>query len=164
MGNEQDLQLPWLFNYAGAPWLTQKWTREVLEGSYGNTPGFGYTDNEDQGQLGAWFVISAMGLFEVDGGCSQRPIYEIGSPLFNHVVIHLDEKYYPGRQFIIEAKGNSPKNVYIQSATLGGKSIDKPWMYHSEVVKGGKLVLVMGPEPNKHWGSAPDAAPPQNEE
>jgi len=161
--NQPNMQAPWLFNYAGAPWLTQKWVREVLEHSYGTGPK-GYTGDEDQGQLSAWYVMSAMGLFEMDGGCGQKPIYEIGSPVFDRVVIHLDPKYYPGRQFVITAKNNGPKNVFIQSASLNGTALNKPWIYHSEVVKGGELVLMMGPEPNKTWGSAAEAAPPQNEE
>jgi predicted alpha-1,2-mannosidase len=161
VGNQPNYQAPWLFNYAGAPWLTQKWTREVMEHSFRAAPA-GYIDDEDQGQAGSYFVMMAMGLFEMDGGCSTEPIYEVGSPLFDRVVIHLDNKYYPGREFVIETKNNSAKNVYIQSATLNGKPLVKPWIYHSEVVKGGTLVLVMGPEPNKEWGSAPEAAPPQN--
>jgi putative alpha-1,2-mannosidase len=132
-----------------------------MEHSYRNAPA-GYTDDEDQGQLGSYFVMAAMGLFEMDGGCSLKPIYEIGSPLFDRIVIHLDKKFYPGREFVIQTKNNSPTNMYIQSATFNGKPLNKPWVYHSEVVKGGKLVLTMGPEPNKNWGSAPDAAPPQN--
>jgi len=163
VGNQPNMQAPWLFNYAGAPWLTQKWVREVMEHSFGAGPK-GYVGDEDQGQSGAWYVMSAMGLFEMDGGCSQKPIYEIGSPVFDRVVIHLDPKYYAGRQFVIEAENNSPRNVYIQSAKLNGKALNKPWIYHSEVVMGGELVLVMGPRPNKKWGSAPEAAPPQNEE
>jgi putative alpha-1,2-mannosidase len=162
MGNQPNMQSPWLFNYAGAPWLTEKWVREVMESSYRNEPQ-GYVGDEDQGQMAAWYAMSAMGIFEMDGGCSQKPIYEIGSPVFSRIVIHLDKKYYPGRQFVIEAKNDSPKNVYIQSATLNGKRLDAPWIYHSAAVKGGALVLVMGPEPNKDWGSAPAAAPPQNE-
>lgn len=162
MGNQPNMQAPWLFNYAGAPWLTQKWTREVLEHAYDATVK-GYVGDEDQGQLGAWYVISAMGLFEMDGGCSLKPVYEIGSPVFDRVVIHLDRRYYPGRRFVIQTKNNSPKNVYIQCATLNGKPLNKPWIYHSELVNGGTLALVMGPEPNKSWGSAPEASPPQNE-
>ena len=103
----------------------------------------------------------AMGLFEMDGGCSQKPVYEIGSPLFSRIVIHLDPKYYPGRQFVIETKNNSLKNMYIQSATLNGKPLDKPWIYHSAAVHGARLVMTMGPEPNRNWGSASEAAPPQ---
>jgi len=161
VGNEQNMQAPWLFNYAGTPWLTQKWTREVMAHSYSAEPA-GYVGDEDQGQLGSYFVLMAMGLFEMDGGCSQKPIYEIGSPLFSRIVVHLDERYYPGRQFVIEAKNNSPKNVYIQSATLNGKPLNRPWIYHSDVVKGAMLVLTMGPEPNTKWGAAAEASPPQN--
>ena len=162
VGNQPNMQAPWLFNYAGAPWLTQKWTREVLEHSYANRPD-GYVGDEDQGQMGSYFVMMSMGLFEMDGGCSLKPLYEISSPLFDRIVIHLDKNYFPGREFVIETKNNSPENVYIQSATFNGNPLDKPWIYHSDVVKGGTLVLVMGPQPNKEWGSAPDAAPPQNE-
>lgn len=161
-GNEQNMQAPWIFNYAGAPWLTQKWTREIMEHSYFAAPA-GYSGDEDEGQMGSFFVMLAMGLFEMDGGCSTKPIYEIGSPLFNRIVIHLDRKYYPGREFVIEARNNSSENVYIQSATLNGKPLNKPWIYHNDVVKGAKLVLTMGPQPNMKWGSASDDAPPQDE-
>jgi predicted alpha-1,2-mannosidase len=163
IGNQPNMQAPWLFNYAGDPWLTQKWTREILQHSFG-TGAQGYVGDDDQGQMGSYYVMMAMGLFEMDGGCSLKPIYEIGSPLFDRIVIHLDKKYYPGREFVIEAKNNSPKNVYIQSAALDGKPLNQPWIYHSDVVKGGTLVLVMGPEPNKKWGAAPEAAPPQIED
>ena len=111
--------------------------------------------------MGSYFVMTAMGLFEMDGGCSIKPVYEIGSPLFRRIVIHLDPRFYPGREFVIEARNNSPANVYIQSATFDGKPLDKPWIYHADLVKGGTLTLVMGPKPNKAWGTAPDAAPPQ---
>jgi predicted alpha-1,2-mannosidase len=160
VGNQPNMQAPWLFNYAGAPWLTQKWTREVMDHSYSVAP-TGYTGDEDQGQMGSYFVLMAMGLFEMDGGCSRNPIYEIGSPLFSRIAVHLDSKYYPGRQFVIETKNNSPKNIYIQSATLNGKPLGKPWIYHSAAVHGATLVLTMGPEPNRNWGSVPEAAPPQ---
>ena len=161
VGNEQNMQAPWIFNYAGAPWLTQKWTREVMEHSYFAEPA-GYTGDEDEGQMGSFFVMMAIGLFEMDGGCSTKPIYEIGSPLFDRIVIHLDRKFYPGRDFVIEARNNSPRNVYIQSATLNGEPLNKPWIYHSDAVKGATLVLIMGPEPNTNWGATPEASPPQN--
>jgi predicted alpha-1,2-mannosidase len=161
IGNEQNMQAPWIFNYSETPWLTQKWTREVMAHSYFAEPA-GYSGDEDEGQMGSFFVMMAMGLFEMDGGCSTKPIYEIGSPLFSRVVIHLDRKNYPGRQFVIEARNNSPGNVYIQSASLNGKPLNKPWIYHSEVVKGATLVLTMGPQPNTNWGSAPEAVPPQD--
>lgn len=105
--------------------------------------------------------MMAMGLFEMDGGCSTKPIYEIGGPLFSRIVIHLDRKYYPGPEFVIEAKNNSLENVYIQSAALNGKPLNRPWICHGDVVKGAKLVLTMGPEANKNWGSNAEDAPPQ---
>jgi predicted alpha-1,2-mannosidase len=162
VGNEPNMQAPWLFNYAGVPWLTQKWTREVMEHSYFADPA-GYVGDEDQGQMGSYFVMLAIGMFEMDGGCSQKPIYELGSPLFRRIVVHLDRKYYPERQFVIEARNNSPENVYVQSATLNGEPLNRPWIYHADVVNGARLVLNMGPEPNSGWGSAPDAVPPQDE-
>lgn len=160
VGNQPNMQAPWLFNYAGAPWLTQKWTREVMEYSYKAEPA-GYTGDEDQGQMGSYFVLMALGLFEMDGGCSLKPIYEIGSPLFRRAVIHLNANYFPGREFVIETRNNSKQNVYIQSATFNGERLDRPWIYHADVVKGDRLELLMGPSPNRAWGSAPEAAPPQ---
>lgn len=159
-GNQPNMQSSWLFNYSGKPWLTQKWTRAILNHYYGSGPIDGWPGDEDQGQMGAWFVMSAMGLFQMDGGCAVRPVYEIGSPLFDRIVIHLDKRYYKGGQFVIEARNNSKENLYIQSATLDGKPLTKPWLYHAELVDGGKLVLEMGSKPNKAWGSAPGAAPP----
>ncbi len=100
--------------------------------------------------MGAWFVISALGLFQTDGGCRVTPIYELGSPLFDRIVIHLDPQYYSGKQFVIETRNNSPQNVYIQSAVLNGKPLDRPWFDASQLQKGGKLVLEMGPYPTKY--------------
>ena len=159
-GNQPNMQSCWLFNYSGKPHLTQKWSREIMARYYGTGPIDGWPGDEDQGQMGAWYVMSAIGLFQMDGGCATRPIYEIGSPIFDRVVIHLDKKYYKGGRFVIEARNNSPANVYVQSATLDGKPLERPWFYHAELVDGGKLVLEMGPKPNAKWGSAPEAAPP----
>jgi len=161
-GNQPNMQAAYLFNYSGKPWLTQKWARAIMERYYGTGPIDGYPGDEDQGQMGAWYVMSAMGLFQMDGGCAVKPIYELGSPIFDRVTIHLDPKYYPGKTFVIEARNNSPENVYIQSAELNGKPLVKPWFYHSELVGGGTLVLEMGPAPNTQWGTGPDAAPPRN--
>ena len=133
--------------------------RAILDKYYSTGPD-GYPGDEDQGQMGAWFVMSAIGLFQVDGGCSPRPFYELGSPIFDRVVIHLDNRYYPGKSFVIETIDNSKDNFYIQSATLDGQPLDRPWFYHSDLVDGGRLVLQMGPAPNKKWGSAEDSAPP----
>ncbi|MET0242597.1 MAG: GH92 family glycosyl hydrolase [Flavitalea sp.] len=159
-GNQPNMQAAWLFNYSGKPWLTQHWSREIMNKYYGSDPYNGWPGDEDEGQMGSWFVMSSMGLFETDGGASEKPFYEIGSPLFEKVTIHLDEKYYPGKIFTIEAINVSDQNRYIQSATLDGKPLNKPWFYHSELVDGGSLILQMGPRPNENWGSKPGDAPP----
>jgi predicted alpha-1,2-mannosidase len=159
-GNQPNMQAAWLFNYSGKPWLTQFWSREIMDKYYGTTPIHGWLGDEDEGQMGAWFVMSAMGLFETEGGTSAKPFYEIGSPLFEKITIQLDPEYYPGKTFTIEAKNTSATNRYVQSAMLDGKPLNKPWFYHSELVDGGKLELVMGDHPNEKWGSAPNEAPP----
>jgi predicted alpha-1,2-mannosidase len=159
-GNQPNMQAAWLFNYSGKPWLTQNYTREIMNRYYGSTAIHGWLGDEDEGQMGAWFVMAAMGLFQTNGGASVKPFYEIGSPLFEKATIALDPKYYPGKSFTIEAKNVSDKNRYVQSATLDGKPLTKPWFYHAELVDGGSLVLQMGPEPNKEWGSKPGDAPP----
>ncbi len=156
IGNQPNMEAPWLFNYSGKPWLTQYWVREVLDHYFGTGPVDGYHGDEDQGQMGAWFVMSAMGLFEMDGGASVDPVYEISGPLFKRISIQLDQNYYEGREFVIEARNASSKNRYIQSAILNGRKLDKFWFRHSELVEGGKLVLEMGPEPNKDWAASCD--------
>ena len=158
--NQPNMQSPYLFNYSGKPYLTQKWVREIMYNFYGITPKDGWLGDEDEGQMGAWYVMSAIGLFEMNGGTSLKPVYEIGSPIFDKITIHLDSKYYSGDTFIIETVNNSKESRYIQKATLNGKSLDKPWFYHSELVGGGKLVLEMGPEINEQWGTSFEAAPP----
>jgi len=159
-GNQPNMQAAWLFNYSGKPWLTQKWTREIMDRYYGSTPFHGWLGDEDEGQMGAWYVMAAMGLFQTDGGVASKPFYEIGSPIFTKITIALDDKYYSGKNFVIEARNTSVTNRYIQSASLDGKALNKPWFYHADLVDGGKLVLEMGSEPNQNWGSKPSDAPP----
>lgn len=107
---------------------------------------------EDLGQMSSWCIMSALGLFQMDGGVSIDPIYELGSPRYPKAVIKLDHKYGRGAAFTVEAKSASKQNKYIQSATLNGKPIQCFQIPQSKVLKGGNLVLVMGPEPNKNWG------------
>ena len=161
--NEPNLQAPFLFNYSGQPWLTQKFTRQCLERDYSTSPLHGWIGEEDEGQLSALYVLWALGLFEMDGGCAVKPTYDLSSPLFDRIVIHLDPHYYGGRDFVIEAHRNAPANVYIQSARLNGRPLARPWVYHSEIIVGGKLEFELGPEPNPAWGTGPDAAPPRDE-
>lgn len=164
-GNQQSMQTAWLFNYSGAPWLTQYWTRQVTEEVYGHlTYDRGYSGDEDQGLMGSLAVLMKMGFFSVDGGVNQKPFYEIGSPIFDKITIHLNPDYYSGGKFVIRADNNGPENYYIQSAELNGEVLDRPWMPHDVVVKGGELYLEMGSDPNKEWGSHPDQAPPSRSE
>lgn len=151
-GNQPGTGMAHLFSYAGAPWLTQKWVRKVKAAYCDVTPYGGYRDDEDQGQMGALGVLMAIGLFEVDGGCAEKPFYEITSPLFDKVTIHLDNRYYSGKTFQIITKGNSTDNMYIQNASLNGKKWNKCWFYHEDFIKGGTLELKLGAKPSKKWG------------
>ena len=151
-GNQQSMHFAFLFNWAGYPWLTQKWTRSVIERYYGSGDSNAYLGDEDQGQMSAWFVMAALGLFQTDGGCRVNPIYEIASPLFRRTVIHLGGRYGRGKNFTIEAYGTSRRNIYVQSATLNGKPLATFHFPASELLRGGKLELEMGPMPNRQWG------------
>lgn len=159
-GNQPCLHNPWLFNYSGKPWLTQKWTRAICNEFYGTKPlhGYGYGQDEDQGQLGAWFVLASIGLFDVQGHASQRPSFQLGSPLFDRIEIRLNRKFYPNNKIIINVKNNNEKNIYIESAQLNGEKLEKCWLYRDELMKSGKLDLVMGAVPNHMWGDK--EAPP----
>jgi len=151
-GNEGNMQASFLFNYSGKPWLTQKYTRAILDKFYGNTPYRGWEGDEDEGQMGGWFVIASMGLFEMNGGVTDEPTFDITSPLFDEIVIHIDKMYNGGKSFVIETINNSDKNIYIQSVTLNGKPLNVPKIKFKDVVKGGELIFLMGAEPNMDWG------------
>lgn len=152
-GNQQSMHFAYLFSWAGSPWLTQKWSRSILDRYYGYGTANAYLGDEDQGQMSAWAVMTSIGLFQTDGGCSADPVYEIASPLFEEVVIDLGKKYGRGRKFTIKAVNASRNNLYVQSARLNGKPLGSFTFPASELLKGGELVLEMGPEPNKEWGT-----------
>jgi predicted alpha-1,2-mannosidase len=143
-----------VFNHAGKPWLSQYWVRKVREKAYsGVTPDVGYGGHdEDQGQMGGVSALMSIGLFSLKGNVDQNPTYEITSPIFDSVEIELDQKYYKGKKFTILTKNNSGKNMYIQSASLGGKPLNNYWFKHSDFARGGTLVLNMGSKPNVNWG------------
>lgn len=159
-GNEPGRFVAHLFNHSGAPWLAQKWARLVKEKTFGSVDPMGFCEDDDNGLAAATSVLLAIGLFDVRGGAGQEPIYEITSPIFDKVTIHLNKHYYNGDHFVIKAQNNSAENMYIQSATLNGKVLDKPWFYHRELVSGGTLVLKLGAKLNKKWGSQPENTPP----
>ncbi len=151
-GNEPAYHIPYLYNYAGQPWKTQSRLRQLMDLWYDITPQ-GLAGDEDGGATSSWYVFNAMGFYPQ---CPGRPVFDIGSPIFQESNINVGG----GKTFVIEAKNVSVANKYIQSATLNGVVWNKPWMNNSDVVKGGRLVLVMGSRPNKSWGSAQaDAAP-----
>ena len=151
-GNEQSMHFAYLFNWAGKPWSTQKWTRSVMDRYYGFGTADVYLGDEDQGQMSAWMVMTAIGLFQTDGGGRVNPVYEIGSPLYPKIEIDLGERFGRGKKFTIEAKGASRNNMYVQSATLNGKILKSFDFPASELLNGGSLILTMGAAPNKSWG------------
>ena len=153
-GNQPDQQAAYYYDWAGQPWKTQALVRRILEQMYGSDrTGYAFPGMDDQGSMSSWYVLSAMGFYTVD---PSSPNYILGSPIFNQIAIHMGN----GKTFMVEARHNSEKNIYIQSAYLNGKPWDKPWFRQADIANGGTLVLNMGPLPNKQWGSAPDAAPP----
>ncbi|MBO9204908.1 MULTISPECIES: GH92 family glycosyl hydrolase [Niastella] len=145
-GNQPGLHISWLFNFSGKPSLTQKWVRLICNKFYGTEPvhGYGFGQDEDQGQLGAWYVIAAMGLFDVKGLTDSNPQMGIAGPLFNKITVHLNQKYYPGKQFVIETTNNSDLHPYIQTMQLNGKTLHQPFISFAEITKGGKLLVNMG--------------------
>ena len=151
-GNQQSMHFAYLFNYAGYPWHTQKWSRSILDRYYGCGIANAYLGDEDQGQMSAWAIMASLGLFQMDGGCRTEPVYEIASPLFEEVVIDLGGRYGRGQKFTIKAHNASRNNIYVQSALLNGKPLNSFKFPAAELLKGGELVLEMGPQPNMEWG------------
>ncbi|HHU95953.1 MAG: GH92 family glycosyl hydrolase [Bacteroidota bacterium] len=152
MANEPSLHIPYLYNYAGAPWKTQKRVRELVSGWFRNDL-MGIPGDEDGGGMSAFVVFSQMGFYPVTPG---SPTYNIGSPFFDEVTMQLSN----GNTFRIVAKNNSKDNKYIQSAQLNGKEWGKPWFSHDDIKDGGVLELIMGEKANRTWGARPEDAPP----
>lgn len=142
-GNQPCLHIAWLFNQAGKPSLTQKWVRAILDEFYGTEGihGYGYGQDEDQGQLGAWYVISSIGLFDVAGLAEENPTFALGSPLFDKVTIRLNKRYYPGDTFVIQTKNNEKNPIYVEEYRLNGNSLREPFVPFKNVVKGGILEI-----------------------
>lgn len=139
MGNEPSMHIPYLYNLAGKPWKTQKRVRMLMNTWFRNDL-MGVPGDEDGGGLSAFYVFSAMGFYPITPGI---PEYQIGSPLFNKISIHLQN----GKTFTVIAKNNSDKNKYIQSAKLNDRELAKSVITHDDIVRGGTLVLEMGERP-----------------
>lgn len=155
MANEPSLHIPYLYNYAGQPWKTQKQIRKLLHEWFRNDL-MGVPGDEDGGGMSAFVAFSKMGFYPVTPGSAT---YNIGSPIFEKSVIDLGNNI----NFTIIAQNVSFENKYIQSATLNGMEWNKPWFNHSEINEGGELVLIMGPKANKTWGADKSLAPPSAE-
>ena len=149
MANEPSLHVPYLYNYAGQPWMTQKRIRTLLKQWFRNDL-MGVPGDEDGGGMSSFVVFSQMGFYPVTPG---SPTYNIGSPMFTNVKVNLGN----GKTFEIRANNASDENKYIQSAKLNGVTLNQPWFNHSDLAEGGLLELEMGPKANKEWGTQ---APP----
>ena len=150
-GNQPIQHMIYMYDYAGQPWKAQRWVRETMNKMYTPTPD-GYCGDEDNGQTSAWYVFSALGFYPVAPGTTQ---YVMGAPLFKKATLHLEN----GRDFVINAPENSDKNIYIESATLGGKNYTKNYLDHYEMMKGGTLNLKMSDKPNLNRGTGADDLP-----
>jgi predicted alpha-1,2-mannosidase len=155
-GDEQCHHVPYLYDYAGAPYKTQQRARQVMSALYNDTPE-GQCGNVDCGQMAAWYVFSALGFYPLN---PDSGIFVLGSPVVTKALVHLDKAKYNGRTFSVEAENNSPENIYIQSATLNGQPLTKPWFTRNDITAGGTLRMVMGPKPNLQWGADASDRPP----
>jgi len=156
-GNQPCLHTSWLFDHSGRPSLTQKWVRAILDEFYGTEGihGYGYGQDEDQGQLGAWYAISSLGIFDVKGLTAEEPSFSLGSPLFDKVTIRLNPDYYSGKTFTIIARnghevsadGTVQTHPYVQSYTLNGAQLHTLELPFSVITSGGTLEVQMGDTP-----------------
>lgn len=152
-GNQPCLHTSWLFNEAGRPSQTQKWVRAILNEFYGTDGihGYGYGQDEDQGQLGAWYVMASMGLFDMKGLTASEPSFALAAPLFDKVTVRLNNKYYSGKEFSITVKGNGADRPYVQRYTLNGKDLAAPCLPFAAFAEGGALELEMGSAPKDDY-------------
>ena len=150
-GNEPGHHTTYLYAFVGQQWKTARLVRQILTTLYSDQPD-GLSGNEDCGQMSAWYVFSAMGMYPVNPAAG---IYVFGSPVIDEATIAVPG----GKSFTIVTKNNSPENLYIQSVELNGKPYSKSYIAHPDIIAGGELTFVMGPEPNKAFGSAPEDRP-----
>jgi len=135
-GDEPGHHIPYLYNYTRSPWKTQRVVSRIRKDFYHASPD-GYVNNEDCGQMSAWYVFSALGFYPV---CPGKATYDIGAPLFENATIHLEN----GKQFKVVAHQSSPENIYVQSVRLNGKLLDRWQIKHEEIISGGILEFDMG--------------------
>ena len=150
-GNQPIQHMPYLYSYAGQPWKTQYWVRQIVERLYNSTER-GYPGDEDQGGMSSWYILSSLGIYAVCPGTDE---YVIGSPLFKKATITMEN----GNKFVIEADNNSKENLYIQSATLNGRVLNKNFIRYDDIADGGIIRFEMGSQPNKERCTSKYAAP-----
>ena len=150
-GNEPGHHTTYLYAFVGQQWKTAKLVRQILTTLYSDQPD-GLSGNEDCGQMSAWYVFSAMGIYPVN---PVAGVYVFGSPIVDKATIAVPG----GKSFTIVAKNNSPVNLFIQSVELNGKPYGKSYITHPDIIAGGELTFVMGPEPNKAFGNASEDRP-----
>jgi predicted alpha-1,2-mannosidase len=150
-GNEPGHQIPFLYNYSGQPWKTQELVSQIMKTEYSSEVG-GLSGNDDAGQMSAWYVFSALGFYPV---APSVPQYVISGPHFDKITLSLEN----GKKLIINAKGASSGNNYIQKMSFNGKAYDKTYLDHFSVMNGGILDFEMGNQPNKSWGTTKESRP-----
>jgi predicted alpha-1,2-mannosidase len=141
----------YLYDYAGQPWKTQARIREVMSLLYQSTPD-GLCGDEDTGQMSAWYVLSALGIYPV---CPGTTDYLFGSPVFKKATLSLGN----GKTFTIIGKNNGPQEYYIDGAKLNGETYDKIYITHDQILQGGELIFQMASFPNYHWAVSPESRP-----
>jgi predicted alpha-1,2-mannosidase len=144
--NEPVHHVIYMYDYAGEPWKTQQWVHTVEDTLYKPGPA-GWLGDEDTGQMSSWYIFSSLGFYPVNPG---QPVYALGSPQFDHAAIHLEN----GKTFTVDATRTAASDIYVQSVTLNGKPLDRPWITHAEIVAGGALQFRLGPQPNRAWGTS----------
>ena len=150
-GNEPSHHVAYLYPYAGQQWKTAEKVRYIDREFYTDSPD-GIIGNEDCGQMSAWYIMSAMGFYQVN---PSNGVFVFGSPLFPSLTLRLEN----GRSFTVTAEGNSDTNIYIQSATLNGQPYEKSYITYDDIMAGGELHFVMGDKPNKAFGATPESRP-----
>jgi predicted alpha-1,2-mannosidase len=150
-GNQPIQHMPYLYSYSSQPWKTQKWVRAIMDDLYKPTPD-GFCGDEDNGQMSAWYVMSALGFYPVTPG---HPSYVLGSPLFKKATISLGN----GNTFVIEAPENSNQNIYVSKVELNGERYDNNWIAHEDIMKGGTLTFYMENKPEKKRGTEEENFP-----
>lgn len=148
-GNQPSIETAFVFNHMGKPWMTQYWSREVVDKVFGDlSPKLGFSGDEDQGLMGSLSVLMKIGLFEMKSGADIEPKVDLGSPIFNKITIHLNKEYFSGDKIEINASNNNAKNRYIQTLRWNGTDLESFEIKHKDLTKGGVLDLEMGEKPS----------------